>query len=388
MKYFVFLASIEGDLIIMAGMSSVLKKSFPERQNILLLPKYPRVYARAVDYEAYFDKIIEVDAMDFSANPLQLLFNIGKIRKLFQTLLPYQESTFILFDIYNMVELAVYSFIRKNKKAHMVTVTAFEEDDIHSKNYECVLKGSIIKSIYSLFFIKKLFIEHRIKQTQNDGINYLQAHCHIQLCINNANYRNTHDKIFYKLPYTALFLTENTSPAFSKYKIVEPRSVILFVESQISHWTDNYWDKTNTLIEVLEKKGVHVCVKDHPNCRQSDVHLLQSKNIQVIQKEVSAELLYITNVQNILGVIGHGSTSLITASWLMIPSYDTSQYYGFKNNILERMSQFLKQRQDIVKITYLNDFEKLNFNNETKNRASLKTDKQIWKDIFMQEFGI
>jgi hypothetical protein len=156
-------------------------------------------------------------------------------------------------------------------------------------------------------------------------------------------------------------------------------SVIVFVESQIAHWTENYWEKTNQLIEMLQQRGVTIYVKDHPNCAQSDIDRLTSKNINVLSKEISAEMLFINNAHNIVGVFGHGSTSLITASWLMISAYDTSKYFAFNANILNKFSAFLTLGNDIKTITNRTELNSLEFIERNGDDSSLVLNKKIWE---------
>lgn len=386
MKSFVFLASIEGDLLILAGISSLLKTIFPQNKNVLLLPKFPRVYPRINDYKSFFDEIIDVDAVFFGLHPTMVFNNISKIRKLYKRLAPYRKSVYFLFDIYNLVELAVYSFIKKNKDAQMITVTAFEEH-IDINNLECLLRRTIIKSIYSILLTRQMFFEFRIRNTENEGINYLRAYTQIQLCINNSGCRNKYKKSFEKLPYPASFIMNNRSGHLAKYEFIEPYSVILFVDSQVSHWIDDYWHKIDKFLEILEMKGISIYVKDHPNCTRSGANLLKSEKIRIIPKEITAELIFISNAHNIVGVFGHGSTSLITASWLGIPAFDIGEYMEFDRNLLKKWVQFLKLGRGITRIKCLEDVKEVDFATGVHRDFSVMENEKIWRDIFVEEFS-
>src|ERR1035437_6788114 len=231
MKKFVFIASIEGDLLIFSALSKLIKEISPISQTILLLPGLERVIGKINEYKVFFDKIIEIEPLYFSINPVVLLRNIQNIKKLFYVLQSYNESIFFLFDIYNLNELAVYSFIQMSKNAKMVTVTAFEGDEIDFKNLQLVLKGTLIKSLYSFVLVKKLFYEYRIKNSSNAGINYFSAQTFLQLCIKNSKFRNSFEKYYGNLPYPPKFLHEDKPNIIFKNKIVKPGSIIIFFET-------------------------------------------------------------------------------------------------------------------------------------------------------------
>jgi len=388
MKNFIFLASIEGDLLIFSAISVLIKEISPESNTILLLPGLDRVINKKNDYSVLFDKIIEIDALQFSKKPLAIFNNLRKIKKLFYDLKQYTESIFFLLDIYNLNELVVYSFIQKNRNAKMVTVTAFEGDEIDFSNLQLVIKGTFAKSLYSLVLLKKLFYEYRIKNSSNSGINYFKAQTFLQLCIKKSKFRNSFGKYYGNLPYPPGFLNTHTLNMFTKSQLIDPNSIIIFFETQISHWSEDYWKSLNELIDLLYQKGVNIYIKDHPNCKESYAERVLNASVKVLPKEISAEILYLANRVNILAVFAHGSTALVTASWLNIPSYDVSEYFGFSKPILIKLSQFLRLGENIVKIFNIRQIEKLEFKPPQPIEEGKEKNIEVWKEIFIKELGI
>jgi hypothetical protein len=184
MKQCIFLASNEGDLLIHAGISSLIREYAPEQRTVLILPKYPRVYRRADDYRHFFDRIIEVDGIYFTQNPKRLFRNILAIRKLQRSLIPYMNHLFFLFDVYTLVELVIYSWVRRQRDARLITVTAFEGDEIDFSNLRTSFIGTLSKSLYSLPLSGHLFFEYRVAKSENAGLNYFAGKCDLQLNIN------------------------------------------------------------------------------------------------------------------------------------------------------------------------------------------------------------
>lgn len=388
MKNFFFLASIESDLLILSTISLLIKDISPNSETILILPGLPRVLEKKNDYSVFFDKIIEIDVLNFSMNPVAIVSNFYKIKKMFLALKSYKESLFFLFDIYNLNELAVYSFIQKNRNAKMVTVSAFEGDEIDFNNLQLVIKGTFTKSLYSLLLVKKLFYEYRIKNSSNSGINYFKAQTFLQLCIKKSKFRNSFKKYYGALPYPPSFLNTDTCNIFTKSNIIDPNSVIIFFETQTSHWSEDYWKYLNELIDLLHMKRVNIYIKDHPNCKESYTQRVLNASVRMLPKEISAEILFLVNRGNILAVFAHGSTALVTASWLNIPSYDVSEYFSFSKSILRKLTQFLRLGENIVKIFNIGQIEKLELKPSQLILEEKEKNKKVWKEIFIKEFGI
>ncbi|MFA6924571.1 MAG: hypothetical protein WC223_10000 [Bacteroidales bacterium] len=365
-KHYYFYCCIENDLLINAGISQIIKLTNPKSFNTLLVTSHPRIINKFSKYSQYFDDVIQLPFCSFSKNIFYELRKANKLIKSLKNIEFNNNSILFMFDIYDFADLIVYKKIKENRNTKTAIVTAFERDELNPKSRTIVLKGTILKSFYSLLFTRKLFYEYKTKDSQYDGINYFLAKPDIQICINNSNYRTKAKAIYKEIPSPSVLLNSNN---FNN--IIEGNdAIIIFIESSVVSRLRDYWNILNKIINKLKINNNNIYIKDHPNSKITNYTELIGNDIKIIDSKVPAEELFIKHSENISSVFAHGSTALITASWFGIKGYDLTSLFSFSKSMINRFNKFLELGDNISLIDNINKLD-----NIKKGKTNPKIDK-------------
>lgn len=95
----------------------------------------------------------------------------------------------------------------------------------------------------------------------------------------------------------------------------------------LSKRLNNYWQNVKNILDQIDFNNCHLFIKDHPGVVSETNEELKDFNVIYIDNKVNAEQIYLNKNINLDLVIGYGSTSLVTASWLGHKAFDYTRKY-------------------------------------------------------------
>jgi len=388
-QHYFFTSCIEGDLLICAGISKILREKSKNVITTLLMPEHPRVKNKMSDYYKYFDEVI---LLPF-CQPMRNIYRGIKtclflIRKLKQIVVP-QNSIFLMFCIYDLSEMLIYSFMtaKRDSTIKRISISAFESGESQPNNVTILLKNTILLSFYSLLFSRKLFFVYKTRNSSAVGIHYFPTTWDIELCFGNSEKtRSEASSVLYNVPYPVLPLVSKFLEGDNDEQLIKEESFVILVDSLLPNYMDIlpefYWAQVNNLINYLENNfSYKIVLKNHPQYGHDTEKWISSKNVNYINYNISAEDIYLRYLQKIKGIFGCGTTGLITASWLGINSYHV-RFLCKEGSFMERLNKFMRIGSDIVHIGNLNELRKISVRDDTVDikRVSSQISKR-WSEI-------
>jgi hypothetical protein len=358
-----FFCCTGGDALICSGISKIIKDLDYEYKTTLLLPAHPRVKGKSDSLSIFFDDIIELPFCYFSSNPFLTLKEAFSFRKSILDIRFPDKSLFFMFDVYELAELIFYDTIYNLQNQRKITIlSAFDGGELNKKNRKILLKGTILKSFYSIILTQNLFYEFKTKNSNFAGLNFYDTKCDLQICINRSQYVSDPIKLIRNVSYPPNIFINNHLYLDYFLKLFEREKVIiLLVESIYAAGSKDYWIITNTIIDNLLLSGYKVFIKDHPSAKLNFEVNINSKFVYILDNKLNLEEIFIGNRDNIVAVLGYGSTALITASWLGICSINLSELYHFDGYIKARFKNFVSLGSDVVTLSSLSDILMLDY---------------------------
>lgn len=363
-NYF-FLCNIEGDFLICAGLAQILKTRNPDAHTTALLPNHRRLKDKLTQYYSNFDNVVRLPYCWFSSN---LVAGFKLCREFLWKLksVPVPEGSILfMFDIFELTELLAYlefAKLRKNRNLKIVSISAFDCGDAQPDKADLEIGKSFLYSLYSLWFSGTIFREYRTKDTNVGGIHFFPAVWDYQLCIEKSHALQSRSaRIFFSLPYPATYIhTQSSQYQESLKSLLISAGCLILIDSQLPSYSsiprEVYWERVKALIDFLKNHyPLPIYVKNHPGFPEDAHNWLGDRKVNIIEKEISAEEIYLICRQNLKAVFGYASTALITASWFGIPSLDLSEYFGLAGKFLERCEEFLALGNNIRHISSLDD---------------------------------
>ena len=131
-------------------------------------------------------------------------------------------------------------------------------------------------------------------------------------------------KLFEKLSFPIpIFKHENSIDNDNKLKL------LILVSSMHGQRHKNYWNDVRNIIKNLPK-NITIFIKDHPQAISKAQHELAGFQLDFSAKKQNMELFVLKH--NITTIFGHGSTGLITASWMGLCVYDFTNIPSLYND--------------------------------------------------------
>jgi hypothetical protein len=389
-KNYYFISNIEGDFLICAGMSQLIKSVKHNAKTIMIMPEHPRVKNKMQNFYKCFDEVLILPFVNLNKNLFKGIKECNYFIKEFRKIHMPKESNIFMFDIYELNEMLIYSNLikKQNKnKLKINCISAFESGESNKDNISLVWINSIFLSFYSLIYAKKIFREYKTKNTSSSGLHFFKANWDNMLCIQDAlPNRSKFKQIYTNLPYPPFFIKIDNINEFAKSKnIISGDCFIILVASDIPKMTsikpEHYWGQINNLIEYLSSRYEYpIYVKNHPGFPDDSEKWIKNKRVLFIDKEALTEELYLLHGKAIKGVFAYCSTGLLTASWLGIKSINIDEYLGIKGQILKRFKKFMNLSQNIKNITYLEALDGIFFYDKVDMNIKLEGYKK-WENV-------
>lgn len=159
---------------------------------------------------------------------------------------------------------------------------------------------------------------------------------------------------------------------------LENNALLVLLDSTLTGYgmcnEEQYWQGANELIEFLRNlcSNCKIYIKLHPLSDDQYVARINDSEVTVINKNISAEEVYLMNLHRIRGVFSSSSTSLITARWFGIPSYDCSEVLGLNARYLENFKAYFKHAGGIVRVRRMSDLQSYE-NSLTSENAEVRS---------------
>lgn len=389
-KNYYFVSNIEGDFLICAGVSQLIKRVKQNAKTIMLMPEHPRVQNKMQDYYKCFDEVLILPYVSFNKNLLKGIKECNYFIEEFKKIEIPKESSIFLFDIYELSELLIYSNLAKNRsknKLKINCISAFEVFDPNKNDLTLLWLKSMFLSFYSLVYAKKKFLNYKTKNTSTPGNLFFKANWDISLCIQEAVSNSSNFKqIYSNLNYPPIFISkDNSNDIINRKSVISENCFIILVATSIpwvySITAEHYWGQINNLIDYLcSRHEYSIYVKNHPGFPGESGKWIKNKRVSFIDNQVFSEELYLDYGKYIKGVFGYGSTGLLTASWFGIESINLDQYLGASGEKLNRVKKFMKLAPDIKSILHLENLDEINFRDEVDMNKKLEGFEK-WKYV-------
>lgn len=387
-RVYYFFCCIEGDLLIHAGISQIIKKIDPFLKTTILFPKHSRIENKVEKYKIFFDEVIHLPFCHFDTNLFKGIKRANYFKDVLNNISFQDRSIFFMFDVYEFVELLFYHRVqelRKTKRCKLAIVSAFDAGEALPDKRSLVIGGTVFKSFYSLLYGQKMFYEYKTKKTSMSGIHYYDTVCDANLALGNSWAHSDSKQNIKNLLYPPIMLQDDIKGLYFNTKDINAgKFFLVLVDTEIiSHQIKDYWKKMKILTEYLSSHYPYkIVVKDHPGMISDAATHLKNKNILIFDMHVNAEELYLNAKENIIAVLGYGSTALLTASYFGITAVNISEYLGFDENIIKRFKIFMKlSGNEIIEIKNLDDLISIDFNRSSGRTSSQKDVLNSWGPV-------
>ena len=337
----VFYCTIESDLLICCGIIEVLRAKSPNPINVLIIPSHPRILNIYHRYESFFDHVYLIEQVSFNKHFLGNFKLLRGAKTILREIFDHPKIVFFSFDVYDLIDLYVYKEIKRRQKEADVTLiilTAFEFKLLKKiKTYN--LRKSFIFSLYSLILVKKLFFSIKLHGSGLGSINHINIDCDYQICFENSIHRTMSDTTIKNVEYPVINLIGHS--ILSDCQELNKDSVILFIDSLVGCNSPFYWDTIRRVSGLILSSGQALYIKDHPQSNFDVKTELEDYHVQYIDNKLISELILLKNIDKIDAIFGHGTTALITGSWLKIPAYELTDCFTFNKELQNIFKEFV-----------------------------------------------
>jgi hypothetical protein len=360
MRRYYFYCLIEGDLMILAGISRLLKEKNQKNVCHLILPEHPRTAGgKMSQYYEYFDVIVclPYEALGPSWRSTFKFPGIaGRFEKILKKeVAPRSGDSIFMMDVFKFQDLQVLNYFARSG-VQINIVSAFVGEQFDCRKLQLLWLPTLQFSFYSLFYGGgRILTYSKRRESKMTGYYRLMAQVDNIFTIENAQpiLSAGNGGMHRSLPYPVLFLGKAGSHcevggAAHCPKPAERRNVLMLVSTVHSKRWSNYWNNIRRILDSVDFNSSTLYVKDHPGVEsEAGVHL-SGYDFQLINNRINAERLYFDPVYDIGIVLGYGSTSLITATWLGIKAIDYTPLMNYPEKDVEYYSDFLSLGKGIV----------------------------------------
>ena len=332
------------------------KNSESDKELILIIPSHPRLADdRMAEVYKYFDKIIQIPYYEISGHIIHAFTGILRSRKFNKELLKVnfeKNALFFCADVFKYTDVLIFNHVQK-KKCKIIVLSAFIGKRYDRCNLVVNWHSSLIFFLYSLLTSKPtLFLNCKIRNTSITGYKLFQGMPDYVLKIESSGaILKPKIKSFERLPFPLILLDENRSKGSD-----EKTKLLLLVSSLHGKRYAHYWNVIRDMIKNLPG-GIEVFIKDHPRGGSVARGELKELDVTLLNRKQNMELLVLQKNINI--VLGHGSTGLITASWMGLSVYDFSKLLNYGSSFESYYDEYMKMGYDIRKFEHMNDIDEL-----------------------------
>lgn len=343
-----FYCNIEIDLAILASVASLIKNINNDRELILILPAHPRIKDdRMSELYKFFDNVIKIPYYNIAGHILHFpkgIINSYMFNNNLKKIKLEPESLFFCFDVFKFTDVLTFNIAEK-AKCKIVVLSAFIGKRFDKSKLYVKWHSTLIFYLYSLFISKPVkFLNCGIKTTNLSGYRVFSGKPNYTVKIEtSSSILNPKIKSFDKLPFPLPILKNQILPADNS----NPK-LLMLVSSMHGERHPNYWSCVRNILKQLPK-NINIFIKDHPQSISIAKNELKDFNVSYFEKKENMELLIIKN--NISTILGHGSTGLITASWMGLNTYDYTDLLNYENSLNLYYRDYLEMGYNIIRLS-------------------------------------
>ena len=128
-------------------------------------------------------------------------------------------------------------------------------------------------------------------------------------------------------------------------------------------------------------ENISVLIKDHPQAISKAKEELKAFKLQYLNNKENMELLVLKN--NISTILGHGSTGLITASWMGLRVYDYTNILNYQESLNTYYNEYLEMGYGIKRLSSIDEVKNTNYTavDVLRNREKIFNH---WKDVLTE----
>jgi len=366
-----FFCVIEGDLMICASISKILKIKFNDIETTLLLPDHPRIRGDKMKfYYQFFDCVINLPYCTFSKDIFSGMKKGLKFKKIINKFVFAKNSIIFMFDIFTLPDLIIYHRIqqlRRNKIIKLGIITPFISSQFDHDKLSVIIKDTLINTIYSIFLAGgKILKSNNIKSTKFKN-KVLKQYADVVLAIEKSNIRTEGESVYKNMLYPVPAIDYKQK---SDIELKFSKSILILISSIHGKRWNNYWVKVQKILSEISKiKGFNLLIKDHPGTISLAKKYLNNFNFILLDNKLNAEQIYLNKKLNIQTVVGYGSTALLTASWMGLQTVDYTKLLGYPKATLQYYNNFLKIGKSIVKLDNLDELKNIDFGKSVKGTS-------------------
>ncbi len=365
-----FYANIEIDLTIISSIALILKKksSNLNKELILICPLTKRLMDDRMSEVYYiFDKVIKIPYDDIHEHIIHFpksLYRIFNFKSFFKKINLEKDALFFCFDAFTYTDVIVFNEVQK-AKCKLIVLSAFVGKRFDRSKLRIEWHSTIVYSLFSLLISKPVrFLNCKIKNTDLSGYKIFYGKPDYVIKIETSNsILNPKIKFFEKLPLPIPIL-------FNKNQFEDNRKLklLMLVSTMHAERHDNYWSHVRSIIRNLPQ-NILVFIKDHPQAVSKAKEELEGFELNFSDKKENMELFVLKN--NISTVLGHGSTGLITASWMGLNVYDYTNILNYKESLNKYYDEYLEMGYNIVRLSDIDELKINNFKRPLNNRKKI-----------------
>jgi len=372
--------------MILSSLAKILKESNLNSECILIIPEHPRIKDdKMSSYYKYYNKVIKLSYNSIFPGLSVIIKNIvnaNKFQKELSQLNIEINSELFMLDVFKFQDLQIMNFFQR-KNIPINVITAFAGKQFNKSKLQLMLAPTITFCLYSLIFGGMYILTFsRRKNTNLTGYYRLHAKVTNIFAIRNAIPILISDNVFLNMPYPIVFfgndeLGKNINPILNgKGKI------LLLVSTLLSNRLKNYWQNIKSILGQIDFDRYSVFIKDHPGVVSNANEALKEFSVNYIDSKINAEQIYLNTDTCLDIVIGYGSTSLVTASWLGQNAFDYTRLLDYSPEVQEYYDDFLALGTNIVRIKSIDEI-KDNFESLPKKvELDYAEEKRIWIEAF------
>lgn len=341
----------------MSGISQIIHDSFADAKTILLLTCHPRTKNKKSEYYHFFNKVHQLPYCDTGRSFVKGYRDCYRYLKAVQKCEISPKSIVFCCEMNYLVHILLWKSIRKKyAKKDVLLVSCNPYVDI--KNGSVLnKKATALMNLYSLPLARipvRLYMDRETKFNLGRRLTNLQD---VSIFIEHAADSNG-CVAFNNLPFPAEFLNPT---CFENSKIqVENNTVLLLLDSTVSEYgfceESHYLDTANNLAKLIVHNNPQcpLYIKLHPESSDSYLDKIQVP-AKVIDKNYSAEEIYLANKTKIKAVYSTASTAILTASWLGIRGFNCSELFKYKPSLLKVFNKYMSSGKNVTNISGYED---------------------------------
>ena len=382
-----FYSNIEIDLAILSSIAFILGKSrVNNKKLILIIPQHPRLKDdRMSEVYGMFDEVIKIPYCDISAHILHFpkgVFSLHKYKKGVKKIKLEKDALFFCFDAFKYTDVIIFNEAQR-AKCKLIVLSAFVGKRFDVSNLQIKWHSTLVFFMYSLLLSKPTrFLNCKIKNTNLSGYKIFYGKPDYVITIETSN-SILHPKIksFDNLPFPIPILRNE----YSIDNDMNPK-LLMIVSSLHGERHSDYWNYVRNIINNLPQKE-QIFIKDHPQAISKAKDELKEFKLTFLNNKENLELLVLKN--NISIVLGHGSTGLITSSWMGLDAYDFTNILNYQDSLNSYYNEYLDMGYNINRLSLIDDVKQIMINGKETLYDNKGIILKCWQNVLneMQELS-